>query len=121
MMQDDFSARTMDWYLACFGPVRQGDRVERVHRFLEEALELAQAQDCTKEDAHALVEYVYSRPKGDIGNEVGGVMITLAVLCEIAEVSMHKAGEEELARNWKRMDAIRAKRRDKPAGSPLPQ
>jgi hypothetical protein len=94
---------------------------ERSHRFLEEAIELAQASGCTKEDARLLVEYVFDRPKGTQEQEVGGVMVTLAALCSALKLKMDDAGDKELARNWERIEAIRRKQASKPAGSPLPQ
>ncbi len=97
------------------------DRRERTHRFLEEALELAQANGCTREDAQALVEYVFSRPKGAPHLEVGGVLVTLAGLCVASEIQMEEAAEHELARNWNRIEIIRKKFNGKPHGSPLPQ
>lgn len=108
------------WMDACFGPTISKDRIERNHRFLEEALELVQANGCTQSEAHQLVEYVYQRNEGDINQEVGGVMITLAALCLASGVDMHAAGETELARIWTKIDKIRAKQAAKPRHSPLP-
>ena len=97
------------------------NRIERTHRFLEEALELAQANGCSREDAWALVDYVYDRPVGTPGLEVGGVMVTLAALCSAGMIDMDEAGDRELKRNWERIDTIRAKQAAKPPGSALPQ
>lgn len=106
--------------LACFGEEISQDRVERNHRFIEEALELVQACGMPKEEAHQLVEYVYGRPVGEPHQEVGGVMITLAALCLARCLDMHVAGEDELARIWQKIDKIRAKQATKPRGSALP-
>lgn len=38
-----FQRRVAEWLAACFPPSVCADREERMHRFLEEALELAQA------------------------------------------------------------------------------
>lgn len=92
-----------------------------MYRFLEEALELAQANGCSREDAHSLVDYVLSRPIGRPELEVGAVMVTLASLCNAAGIDMTNAADEELERNWGRIDAIRRKQESKPVGSPLPQ
>jgi NTP pyrophosphatase (non-canonical NTP hydrolase) len=97
------------------------DREERMHRFLEEALELAQAIGCSNRDAHELVDYVFSRDAGQPELEAGGVMVTLAALCTAAEIDMDAAGDRELERNWLRIDAIRRKQASKPLGTPLPQ
>lgn len=107
--------------MVCFGGMIAGDREERNHRFLEEALELVQACGCPAEDAHQLVDYVYGRPVGEPTQEVGGVMVTLAALCLANGIDMAASGETELARIWTKVDAIRAKQAAKPKGSPLPQ
>jgi len=92
-----------------------------MYRFLEEALELAQASGCSSEDAHRLIDYVFSRPIGRPELEVGSVMVTLAALCTAAGIDMNNAADRELERNWARIDAIRRKQANKPVGSPLPQ
>lgn len=99
-----------------------GDREERNHRFLEEALELVQACDCTADEAHKLVDYVYGREVGDPPQEVGGVMVTLAALCLANEMDMHKCGEIELNRitQPEMVEKIREKQKRKPSMSPLP-
>jgi hypothetical protein len=116
-----FQARVSSWLQACFGEFARSDREERTHRFLEEAIELAQANGCSKQDAMRLVDYVYSRPEGNADQEVGGVMVTLAGLCSASNISLHDAADQELERNWRRIDDIRSKRASKPKGSPLPQ
>lgn len=116
-----YQQRVERWLDACFPPAVRSDRVERTHRFLEEALELAQANGCSRDDALALVEYVFGRPVGRPDQEVGGVMVTLAGLCSASEINMDDAGERELERNWDRIETIRTKQQAKPHGSPLPQ
>lgn len=116
-----YQGRVEQWLEACFPLHVRSDRGERTHRFLEEALELAQANGCTRDDALALVEYVFDRPSGEPSQEVGGVMVTLASLCSASEINMDEAGNRELERNWKRIDLIRSKQQAKPHGSPLPQ
>lgn len=115
-----FQARVQPWMMACFGEEISADRLERSDRFIEEALELVQAGDYPAERAHALIEYVYGRPQGDINQEVGGVMVTLAAHCLAHGVDMHAAGETELARIWTKVEQIRAKQAAKPKGSALP-
>jgi len=117
----NFQDRVTDWMTACFPADAVSDVHERLHRFLEEALELAQASGGSYEDARTLVDYVFSRPPGSAKLEAGGVMVTLAGLCSASGLDMLDAGETELARNWDRIDAIRAKRAARPANSPLPQ
>lgn len=116
-----YQSRVEKWLEACFPPAVRADRGERTHRFLEEALELAQANGCSREDAAALVDYVFGRPQGRPEQEVGGVMVTLASLCSASDINMDEAGDRELDRNWDRIEQIRAKQQAKPHGSPLPQ
>lgn len=116
-----YQHRVEEWLIACFPLHRRADASERTHRFLEEALELAQANRCSREDAMALVDYVFDRPAGDPELEVGGVMVTLAALCGTVGISMEQAGDRELERNWARIDVIRLKQASKQCGSPLPK
>lgn len=116
-----FQERVQPWLIACFGEMIAGDREERNHRFLEEALELVQACGCTASEAHQLVDYVYGRPIGEPHQEVGGVMVTLAALCLANKLDMHANAETELARIWTKVEAIRAKQAAKPKHSPLPE
>ena len=106
--------------MACFGLEIARDVLERNHRFLEEAIDLVQANGCTASEAHQLVDYVYGRERGEINQEVGGVMVTLAALCLAGDVDMHSAAETELARVWTKVEKIRAKHFAKPKFSPLP-
>ena len=116
-----FQQRVMAWLTACFGSSRKSDQQERTHRMLEEALELAQACGCTLEEADRLVQYVFARAPGAVLQEVGGVMVTVAGLSSAMSVDMAQAAEEELARNWARIDEIRAKADSRPDDTPLPQ
>jgi len=115
-----FQERVTPWMDECFGPRISADTSERNHRFIEEALELVQAGGMDRSEAHQLVDYVYDRPKGELKQEVGGVMVTLAALCLAQGVDMHDCGETELARVWTKVEAIRAKQAAKPKHSPLP-
>ncbi|WP_233101502.1 hypothetical protein [Variovorax sp. IB41] len=115
-----FQARVQPWLLACFGATIAGDREERNHRFLEEAVELVQACGCTRSEAHQLLDYVFDRPVGEVAQEVGGVMVTLAALCLAQGHDMHPAGEVELARIWTKVEQIGTKQATKPKHSPLP-
>lgn len=119
--QEAFQQRVQPWLMTCFGEMIAGDREERNHRFLEESLELVQSCGCTASEAHQLVDYVYGRPVGELHQEVGGVMVTLAALCLANDADMHAAGWVELDRIWGKVEAIRAKQAVKPKHSPLPE
>ena len=116
----DFQAKCHDWCLACFGQDITNDRTERNHRFLEESIELVQALGCTESEAHQLVDYVFSRPVGDPCQETGGVLVTLAALCNAADIDMDYCAFHELNRIRGKIDEIRAKQAAKPKHSPLP-
>jgi hypothetical protein len=118
----DYQNGVRQWMLLCFGEVIAADTVERNHRFLEEALELVQALGCSKAEALQLVDYVFDRPVGEPGQEVGGVMVCLAALCNAHRMSMKQEGERELARisQFDVLGKIRAKQAAKPKFSALP-
>jgi len=116
MTQNAYQYRVFKWLLKCFGAEISRDKSERNYRFLEESLELVQACDCTAEEAHRLVEYVFNRPVGEKFQEVGGVMVTLASLCHAQGIHMGNAAETELKRilDPEVMNKIRAKQATKP-------
>jgi hypothetical protein len=116
-----FQGGVKAWLIACFGEEIAKDKIERNHRFLEEALETVQAAGCTKSEAHQLVDYVFDRPVGDLHQEVGGAMVTLAALCQAHELDMDAEAAKELSRIWTKVEQIRAKQAAKPKHSPLPE
>ncbi len=117
-----FQNKVSRWLIAAFGLKIARDRTERNHRFLEESLELVQSLDCTASEAHQLVDYVFNRPVGEPHQEVGGVMVTLAALCQAQSLSMDLDGIRELDRISKPeiMEKIRIKQSQKPKYSPVP-
>ena len=121
MILKDFQIKVGHWVRKCFGDETAMDKIERHHRFLEEALELVQSTGCTKAEALELVDYVYGRPVGEPEQEVGGTMLTLAALCHSHGMWMDDCAETELNRVYLKMDQIRAKQAAKPKHSPLPQ
>lgn len=114
-----FQTRVDEWAVECFGDDLAHDSTERNDRFTEEALELVQARGYTREQAHWMVDFVFNRPAGDVVNEIGGVMVTLAALCNVADQGMMQCGEKELARVWGKIPQIREKQGAKPKFSPL--
>lgn len=120
--QEGHQQRVAAWMQECFGPEITADKVERTDRFIEEALELAQATGWTADRGHALVDYVFGRPVGEIGQEVGGVMVTLAALCNVFDIDMNAEAKREVDRITQPeiVLKIRAKQAAKPTGSALP-
>lgn len=115
-----FQQEVDEWVLECFGVDVRNDPIERGHRFLEEAIELTQTNGVTREDCHRLVDYVFDRPPGEPFQEVGGVMVCLAALCNAARINLEDASRVELARIWKKIEQIKTKHATKPKASPLP-
>jgi len=117
--EGSLQSRVAPWMEACFGPEISNDHLERGDRLLEEVLELLQSGDYPIERAAAMIGYVWSRPKGEPEQEVGGVMLTLAAYCLKQGIDMHDAGEKELSRVWTKVEKIRSKQAVKPVGEAL--
>jgi hypothetical protein len=98
------------------------DVEERRARFLEEAIELAQAFGMPTEDMHALVERQRTRPAGEPEMEVGGVAVTLASLCVVAGINLSACAEEDLRilNTPEKIAHVRAKRATRHGRGPLP-
>lgn len=87
-----------EWAVRSFGIEHVQNRKLRALRLLEEAVELAQAFEVPKDKIMNLVEVVYQRPPGDPAQELGGVMVTTAVLAGTYGSNPEFFFEEELAR-----------------------
>lgn len=118
-----YQQRVSNWMKNCFSDEIANDKVERIDRFIEESIELAQSLNYPKERALALVDYVYNRPIGEPYQEVGGVMITLSALCKPNKLDMELCSLLELLRIERPeiIEKIRIKQSKKPTGSALPQ
>jgi hypothetical protein len=90
--------RAFEWCRRAFGVSVAENRPERAARFLEEAIELAQVVGLPEEAAARLVRHIYSRPVGEIRQEVGGVSVTLLILCEQLGINADWEEAKELAR-----------------------
>lgn len=87
-----------DWMMKCFTLNIIRDKTERNNRFIEEALELVQSAGYTKEQVLKIVDYVFERPVGEVNQEVGGVMVTLAALCNVWNINIKKEALREIFR-----------------------
>ena len=122
-MSSGFQDRVWRWLHECFGFKVANDLTERCDRALEEHLELLQSLGYDRERIPLLVDYVYNRQIGEPSQEVGGVMVTLAALCAVAEIDMEEAAFVELVRieTPSIMERIRAKQASKrDIHTPLP-
>ena len=97
-MSLELQERAWRWALELLGETACRNIEERTLRFLEEAIELAQATGLRKERVERLVEYVYARPRGELAQEVGGVMVTLWVLGRALGIDVAPSAEAELER-----------------------
>lgn len=118
----DLQQAASNWNVECFGQSTADNIEERNWRFMEEALELVQAMGASREDCEKMVDYVYSREVGDPAQEVGGTMITLALLCQASGLSMFSEGLKELIRIMQPevIEKIRRKHMNKLHKAPLP-
>jgi hypothetical protein len=88
-----------------FGVEQSTSLPQRGLRLSEEAIETAQACRVDKAQLHALVDYVYARPVGEISQECGGVSLTLLALGEAAGVDIDTAERDELTRFMSKSDS----------------
>ncbi len=98
------------WHANVFGP-RKNDHGAKIYsmRLLEESLELAQAENVSREDAETILKQVYDKPKGEPFKEFGGVLITAIGYANQANFDMEKAFDVEFERiqDQKLIDKIR--------------
>ena len=85
-------AMTVEWARAAFGQDEATSVPQRGLRLLEEAIEAFQACGGDEAMAHKLVSFVFARPPGTVGQELGGVAVTVLLLAAAAGLS---ADEEE--------------------------
>ncbi len=97
------------WVVACFGIDRARSRKERSMRVLEEAIELAQACGHKRADCLTQLDQTFAKPTGEIKQEIGGVLVTLASLCGLFNLDMDEIFTTEFARCIEKMEAIRVK------------
>lgn len=109
-----FQRRVFNWVSKAFGEKNATDPTERAKRLLEETLELTQACGMSEQAAEDLVKYVYSRPIGEIEQEIGGVMMCIACLSEARSLNAEDCGKIELYRVESSIHTSRIKHQQKP-------
>lgn len=97
----DRPAAFLAWAVEMFGPVAKV-RGERLMRFVEEAIELAHADNMELETLHAIIRRVYSRPAGTIEKEIGQAQACLETYAENCGYSSADLAERE----WRRVQGI---------------
>lgn len=88
----------LDWAIRAFGAEHVYNNSVRSLRVAEEAVELAQAYGVDKKTLLHLVETVYSRPPGKPEQEMGGVLMTITVMCAASSCDPDAVFERELLR-----------------------
>jgi len=96
--RDDRQRSVAEWCAAAFGVEHQTSVPQRGLRHAEEAIEAAQAARVDPAQLHALIDYIYAKPPGDLKQELGGSGVTLLALAAAAGVSADDAEAAELAR-----------------------
>ncbi|QJB22121.1 hypothetical protein XccvBFoX6_gp63c [Xanthomonas phage FoX6] len=124
--RESYQKRAHNWALEAVGPSQAADVRTRMDRFIEEAIELAQSTGYDRERIANLVEYVYGRPAGEPGQELGGVSITLACVAAAMDLNLEVAAETEYVRvnGPEVIERVRAKQHDKSSlneAGPLPR
>lgn len=107
MLQRD----TEEWIRRCFPGATLPE--ERGLRALEEMIELAQAMGVDRGQAHRLVDYVFDRPVGEIGQEIGGVALTLSAVASTVDIDLGSCWQTELDRVNDRIEQVREKQKFK--------
>lgn len=122
MYLTEFQWEVDDWLEKCFGGThgKPPQTVSRAYRFVEEALELAQAVGVTKEQVTELLDYVYSRPAGETHVEIGDVLLTLTSLTSALDQCLMQNAKDVIKRAHEKITIIREKDNNKLADSPLP-
>lgn len=111
---NSFQLESLLWAINTFGIETATNKEERNLRFLEESLELVQSLGMSEEKVRALVDYIFDRPLGEPKQEVGGVLVTLALLCSSNGIQMQEVGYEELDRIVENSSKIGEKWKSKP-------
>lgn len=87
------------WYETLFrGTPEEHTKKTLTMRFLEEALELAQACGLTEEDVLRQLKYTFGRPKGTIPEEIAGVMMTIQHISNMESIDIQNVTLAELVR-----------------------
>lgn len=97
-MNNSLQTRVRNWVIGCFGQKSFESKRERSARLVEEAIELAQACGLEKDYVGKILDIVYSKPVGEVKQEVGGVAVCLLALSDSYGFFAGDALEEEVRR-----------------------
>lgn len=102
------------WGDECFGKAINLNPQERILRVLEESFEVAQVLGISEGAVIAQLLHTYSRPVGEINDELGGVTICLYLLAEALNINCEANFYQTLQKCWERINKIREKQKTKP-------
>lgn len=97
-MNDRMQQRIGKWVRKVFGDKIFFDRHERALRILEEAMELAQVEGVAETQASMLAARTWSRPVGELRQEVAGIGVTLLAYAEAVGISAADEVQGEMRR-----------------------
>lgn len=111
----DRPSRALMWAEQTFGPVAL-DPEERALRFVEEAIELANALNVSHVTLQAIVSRVWNKDRGDVARELGQTQLTLELLSKAIGISADDEALKEFYRiqsipkeEWERRHAAKVK------------
>lgn len=93
-----FQSRVAEWVRSTLGAEVASNAAERSLRAAEEAIELAQACGSDVAALHRLVDYVFSRPAGEPGQEIAGTLVSTYAVAAALGVDANEVLDVELAR-----------------------
>lgn len=82
---------TLQWCADTYGVDKARSRRWQALRFLEEAIELADAEGLKMHDVFNVARFVFDKPPGNTREEIGDVAICLKVLAENADTTVEYA------------------------------
>ncbi|QSB01999.1 hypothetical protein JWZ98_03285 [Methylomonas sp. EFPC1] len=99
-LQNRMSRQTsiLQWAINTFGEETANVTGERIRRFLEEAIELAQAVGMEDEEVINMVEYVFARPAGNVAQEIGQAGVSLLALAQHLNINAEHEERKEFDR-----------------------
>lgn len=96
--RSDRQAAIFAWAKEAFSVAEAMSIPQRGLRLLEEAVEAFQACGGERDTADRMVDYVFGRPPGEIGQELGGVGVTVLALAAAAGLSADDEEQREVTR-----------------------
>lgn len=97
MERSDRQQRVATWCREAFGQ-ESTSVAHRGLRLAEEAIETAQAAGCDRDKLHALIDYIYERPVGELDQELGGLGVTALALAAAAGLDADECERTEVER-----------------------